>query len=83
MTALAPSGEETSAYFSLSLGGGVKIPFSARAGLRLEGRGYLTILPSSTQIFCAGGGGGGSCAFGVAGDSFGQFELQAGIYFEL
>ncbi|MGB7972172.1 MAG: porin family protein, partial [Candidatus Deferrimicrobiaceae bacterium] len=37
--------------FSLSLGGGVKIPISKKVGLRIEGRGFLTILPENTDIF--------------------------------
>jgi len=81
LTTLVPggAGEDSSTNFSLSLGGGVKIPFTERTGLRLEGRGYLTLLESGTEIFCISSGG-VSCAVGVQGDFFGQFEVQAGIY---
>ena len=84
LTALVPdgAGQDSSTNFSLSLGGGVKIPFSDRAGLRLEGRGYLTVLPSNSQIFCVSSGG-ASCDVSVEGDTLGQFELMAGVYFEI
>ncbi|HZD54697.1 MAG TPA: hypothetical protein VE080_00450 [Candidatus Aquicultoraceae bacterium] len=68
--------------FSLSLGGGVKIPVSKRVGLRLEGRGFLTILPESTDLFCVSSGG-AACDVRVQGDVFGQVELLAGISFGL
>ena len=84
VTFLVPSGAglDSSTNFSFSLGGGVKVPFSSRIGLRLEGRGYLTILPDSTEIFCVSSGG-AACAVRVQGDVLGQFELLAGIYFGL
>lgn len=84
VTFLVPTGAglDSSTNFSLSLGGGVKVPFSSRAGLRLEGRGYLTILPDSTEIFCVSSGG-AACAVRVQGDVLGQFELLTGIYFGL
>jgi opacity protein-like surface antigen len=68
--------------FSLSLGGGVKIPISKRVGLRLEGRGFLTILPDNTDIFCVSSGG-ATCAVRVQGDVFGQVLLLGGISFSL
>jgi len=68
--------------FSLSLGGGVKIPISKKVGFRLEGRGFLTILPENTDIFCVSYGG-ATCDVRVQGDAFGQVELLAGISFSL
>jgi opacity protein-like surface antigen len=84
VTFLVPTGAglDSSTNFSLSLGGGVKVPISSRVGVRLEGRGYLTILPDSTEVFCVSSGG-ASCAVRVQGDVLGQFELLAGIYFGL
>jgi len=84
MTLFAPDkpGLSSKVYFSLSLGGGVRIPLSNRVGLRFEGRGYLTILPENTQIFCVSSGG-AACAVRVQGDVFGQVELLTGIYFGL
>lgn len=75
-------GLDSKVYFSLSLGGGAKIPISKRVGLRLEGRGFMTILPDNTDIFCVSSGG-AACAVKVQGDVFGQFELLAGISFGL
>ena len=84
VTFLVPrgAGRDSSTNFSLSLGAGVKVPLSGRVGLRLEGRGYATILPDSSEIFCVSSGG-ATCAVRVMGDVLGQFELLAGIYFGL
>ena len=75
-------GMDSKVYFSLSLGGGAKIPISKKVGLRLEGRGFMTILPENTNIFCVSSGG-AACAVQVQGDIFGQVELLAGISFGL
>jgi len=68
--------------FSLSLGGGAKIPISGHVGLRFEGRGFLTVLPDTTEIFCVSSGG-AACRVSVKGDVLGQFLLMAGITFSL
>ncbi len=84
VTFLVPSGEglDSSTNFSLSLGGGVKVPISGKVGVRLEGRGYMTILPGSTEVFCVSSGG-AACAVRVTGDVLWQFELLGGISFGL
>jgi len=76
------SGLNQKTYFSISLGGGVKIPISGNVGLRFEGRGFMTILPDSTEIFCVSSGG-AACNVKVQGDVFGQILLTAGITFSL
>jgi hypothetical protein len=76
------SGMSSKTYFSLSLGGGVKVPISGHVGLRFEGRGFMTILPDNTEIFCVSSGG-AACAVKVKGDVLGQFLLMAGITFSL
>jgi opacity protein-like surface antigen len=83
LTALVPGGDGqgSGTNFSLSLGGGVKIPLSGQATLRLEGRGYLTFMQSGTGVFCAVSSGGGGCAVEVEGDTFGQIAVLAGISF--
>ena len=83
-TFLVPTGEglDSSTNFSLSLGGGVKVPVAGRVGLRFEGRGYMTILPDSTEVFCVSSGG-ASCAVRVTGDVLWQFQLLGGISFGL
>ena len=83
-THFVPSGSGMNAktFFSLSLGGGVKIPISGHVGFRLEGRGFMTILPDSTEIFCVSSGG-AVCNVKVQGDVLGQVLLMAGITFSL
>ena len=76
------SGMDPKTYFSVSLGGGAKIPISGHVGLRFEGRGFLTILPDSTEIFCVSSGG-AACTVRVQGDVLGQLLLMAGITFSL
>jgi hypothetical protein len=50
--------------------------------LRLEGRGFLTILPDSSTIFCVSSGG-VACNVLVQGDVLGQLLLLAGVTFSL
>jgi opacity protein-like surface antigen len=67
--------------FSLSLGAGVKLPVTKRFNVRLEARGFLTLVNSQSAFFCASGTQGGVCAIRVKGDSFIQYELLAGAAF--
>ena len=76
------SGMNPKTYFSISLGGGARIPISDRVGIRFEGRGLLTILPDTTEIFCVSSGG-TACRVRVKGDVLGQVLLTAGITFSL
>ncbi|HSG06000.1 MAG TPA: outer membrane beta-barrel protein [Nitrospiria bacterium] len=84
ITYFSPDGPglDSEVYFSLSLGVGAKIPISKRLGVRLEGRGFLTILPEHTDIFCVSSGG-AACDVRVQGDVFGQVLFLAGISFGL
>lgn len=76
------SGLDSKTHFSVSLGGGVKVPVSRHVGLRIEGRGFLTILPDSAELFCVSSGG-AACRAKVRGDAFGQFLFLAGVSFSL
>jgi len=67
--------------FSLSLGAGVKLPVTQHFNVRLEARGFLTLVNSDSAFFCASGNQGGVCAIRVKGDSFIQYELLAGAAF--
>jgi opacity protein-like surface antigen len=67
--------------FSLSLGGGIKLPVTQRFSVRLEARGFLTLVNSDSAFFCFSGDQGGACAVRVKGDSFIQYELLAGAAF--
>lgn len=84
LTYFSPDGPglDSEVYFSLSLGGGAKFPISKRVGLRFEARGFLTVLPDNTDIFCVSSGG-AACAVRVQGDVFGQILLLGGISFGL
>ncbi len=60
--------------FSLSVGGGLKFPLSRNIGLRLEARGYGTVISGSGAILCSGG-----CVASFNGSLFMQFEALAGL----
>ncbi len=67
--------------FSLSLGAGLKLPVTKRFSVRLEGRGFLTLVNSDSAFLCASDTSGGTCAIRVKGESFIQYELLAGAAF--
>ena len=67
--------------FSFSLGAGVRVPVTPRFSIRLEGRGFLTLIDTDSAIFCASGSFGGVCSIRARGSSFTQFELLAGAAF--
>lgn len=67
--------------FSLSLGGGVKVPFNRNFALRLEGRGYLTFIDADTSFFCRSDQDGALCRIHGHGSTFLQFEILAGASF--
>ncbi len=67
--------------FSMSLGAGLRVPVTPRFGLRLEARGFLTLIDTRSAIFCASGSFGGVCSIRARGSTFTQFELMAGAAF--
>jgi len=73
------AGDDT--QFSLSLGGGFRVPVSAHFSFRFEARGYLTFIDTKSSIFCASGSFGGVCAIRAKGSTFTQFDLLAGAAF--
>jgi len=75
-------GPGSKTYFSLSLSVGTIVPVYRSISLRVEGRGFLTILPENSTVFCVSSGG-ATCAVNARGDVFGQFLLMAGIVFSL
>jgi opacity protein-like surface antigen len=60
--------------FSLSVGGGLKFPLTPNIGLRLEARGYGTVISGSGTILCSGG-----CVASFNGSLFMQLEALAGM----
>ena len=75
-THLSPSSSAYSSNtkFSLSIGGGFKVPVSQQVGLRLEVRGYGTVIDGSSTILCSGG-----CVAQFTGALFWQIEALAGL----
>jgi hypothetical protein len=71
------SGYDLELLLSGTLGGGIKVPISQRAYLRLEGRGIVMLATTSAAGIC----GGGSCVLGFSGAGLGQLELLAGLAF--
>lgn len=82
-TRLSPSGAglDDAVDFSMSLGVGLSMPLSERIALRVEGRGYLTLLDTDTAIFCESNFGEGACRFVTSGSTLFQFELTVGVAF--
>ena len=79
LTLLSPddSDYDMDLLFAGTLGAGVKVPVSKRAGLRFEGRGVAMLSLDGSAGVCGPGG----CAIAFAGSGIGQFELLAGLWF--
>jgi opacity protein-like surface antigen len=73
------AGDDT--QFSVSLGGGFRVPVSTHFSLRFEARGYLTFIDTKSSIFCASGSFGGACSIRTKGSTFNQFDLLVGAAF--
>jgi opacity protein-like surface antigen len=81
-TRLTPgSGLDDVVEFSGSLGLGLSVPVSDRVTLRLEARGYLTLVDSDSAIFCSSIDGEGACRIVASGSTLFQAELSAAIAF--
>lgn len=65
-------------YASASLGAGWKFRVGEHVGLRLEARGFGTLIDSSSRLFCASDGG-GACLIVARGEVLYQWEARAGI----
>ena len=65
----------TETKFSLSLGGGLKVPITENAGLRFEGRVLGTTTGGDSSILCVNG----RCAAEFNGSFFLQFEASLGL----
>jgi hypothetical protein len=67
-------------FFSMTLGGGIKVYFSDRVGVRFQGRLLFPLVYSSAGLFCGTGG----CSVGMgAGSSILQVDFTAGLIFIL
>ena len=76
------SGLDQETHWSVSLGGGVKVPLAKRVLARLELRGYFTFLNSNSDIFCISANGSANCAIRVRGNGLFQGEALAGVSFK-
>jgi len=76
VTLLSPglNGLESEVRPSLSLGLGYVVPVAGSLALRLEGRGYFTLVDSSGGLFCSGG-----CTVAIKGKSLTQGEAMLGL----
>jgi opacity protein-like surface antigen len=76
-------GEEgsTDTRFSISLGLGLKWPLTQHFSLRLEGRGFVTLVDSDSAVFCRSDQNGLLCRVRGSGKTFVQGEFLAGVAF--
>lgn len=70
------SGHENEIRPSLNLGIGYQVLLGAHVALRLEARGYATLVDSSGGLFCSGG-----CVVSIKGDTVTQGEALLGLSF--
>lgn len=75
----APGVEDT--RFSLSLGLGLRVPLDRRFSLRLEARGFVTLVSSNTALFCGSNQTGLVCQVHGHGSALVQGEALAGVAF--
>jgi len=65
--------------FSMSLGGGVRLPFNDHLAATLGLRGYLTFVDSDTNFLCVSGGEESGCLVKSSGSTYFQGEAQLGF----
>jgi opacity protein-like surface antigen len=80
-TRFSASGADTDdrTNFSGSAAFGLEIPLGRHAAIRLEGRGYLTLVDTEGAFFCRSDGGEGVCRIAASGSTIFQAEALAGI----
>lgn len=70
-------GFDSATKFTAGVGLGSKTYFSKHVGLRLEARGYFTLVETEGGIFCNGG----TCLFEFSGSGLWQGDLTGGLIF--
>jgi opacity protein-like surface antigen len=73
-----PSDLESETRFSASFAGGVKVQLARHVGLRLEVRGFFTVLESDSRVFCDSFSG---CLVQTSGSELSQGEVRGGLVF--
>jgi len=82
VTRFSPGGDAGSdTRFSASLGLGLQWPVSRHFSVRLEGRGFVTLVNPDTAIFCRSDESGLLCRIHGSGQTFLQGQLMAGATF--
>ncbi|MGH8132862.1 MAG: outer membrane protein [Steroidobacteraceae bacterium] len=76
-----PTQSRESTRFSVSLGPGVRVPLNSHFSLRLEARGFVTLVNPDTAFFCRSDQTGLLCHIRSHGSTFIQYELLAGAAF--
>lgn len=74
-------GFDDDTFLSFSLGLGLQLRPSSRLGIRLEARGFGTLLDSDSDLFCEFGPSNNICAVRIDGTLMWQTEAIAGIVF--
>lgn len=67
-------GYKSELYPSINVGLGYQLPLGNTFAMRVEARGYGTLVNSSGGVFCAGG-----CVISIKGDAVTQGELMLGV----
>lgn len=76
---VSTAGYDSDTFFSFSLGLGLQLRPTSRLGIRLEARGFGTLLDADTDLFCQIGPTNNICAIRIEGTLMWQFEAFAGI----
>jgi opacity protein-like surface antigen len=71
-----PAALQDETRFSASFGAGVKVRLARHLALRLEARGFFTVLESDRESFCGSGEG---CLVHASGSDISQGEVRAGL----
>ena len=79
VTRFDPSLGDHRTDFSASLGMGLRSELTRHLAVRLEARGFATVLSSSTTVFCKSDETGGLCRIHGSGSTFLQADLLAGV----
>ncbi len=75
------AGANNRTHLSGSMAVGLSVPIAKHAAFRIEARGYLTAVDSSSAIFCRSDNLGGVCRIVASGSTIFQAEALAGIAF--
>lgn len=84
VTRLSPDAPDSSedTRFSMSLALGLRMPLSQHFSVRVEGRGFLTLVSSDSALFCHSGQSGAVCTITGSGSTLFQFAFLAGMAYD-